>query len=240
MRHLAPAFVTPGGKRLRIEDDPAQSKRQKPRTDHVLVKREREETALAADDTASLWAPEFHEPSIARLSIPCSTPPSHSCLPTVAPADTKPDAFDEDDAATGDHGVPDDDDTTDLEDPHETILERRDRLMRQLRIAVGPEDIELALSTIPPRHSKIRDLLLSATTVDEKLEAFRTYRACSVKVSVRLLAKEKYVLPCLVAVPKLKNRLLPRCLSDCRLWVDPTDFSYSWRVSVRPEYPFTD
>jgi len=66
-------------------------------------------------------------------------------------------------------------------------VEKRDRLMRQLRIAAGPEDLTVALETIQPRHYHTRDTIQAAPTDEAKLEILRLHRTYLVEVSIQHL-----------------------------------------------------
>jgi hypothetical protein len=116
---------------------------------------------------------------------------------------------------------------------HETREERRDRLMRQLRIAVGPEDLTLALETIHTRHYHTRDSIKAAPTNDAKLEILRLHRNYLFEISIQHLHRHGCVsFQCVVAYAKLAapmSRGLP--ITD-RPWDNPTARVVAWACSA--------
>ena len=76
---------------------------------------------------------------------------------------------------------------------NETSHQKRDRFMHSLRVATGPEDLDYALDTIQPQHSRVRHGFRSAQTEDAKLKILRAHRIYVFGQCIGHMQKHKYV-----------------------------------------------
>ena len=123
------------------------------------------------------------------------------------------------------------DNAADVPQPYyenETPQAKKDRLMLELRVSTGPENLDVALETIQPFHAWSHRAFRQAITDVDRLENLRLYRAYIFSVSIDQLWKHQ----CVVSkVSMLMLSLLPQCLADCQILVDSDKLGpyNSWR-----------
>lgn len=74
---------------------------------------------------------------------------------------------------------------------HETIVEKRDNLMSQMRKALATDTLDI--ETLPPYLSKTRGFYMEAPTDDAKLDVLRGYRAWLFSSGIHKLEIHEYV-----------------------------------------------
>ena len=219
-----PASVILGHKRSRMtEDSVAGNKRPKHHTDrltHQTIKREPIESEAFADHTQALTGPGESKSSGVRQRQRSTSATSvdsyqHN-LPIVAVdvlgASSVTPAVKTDPAHSVAANIQDvDHDTIVTRDAEETITETRDKLMHRLRTAVGPEDLDTAVSTIESHHNVTLGRFSDASTAQAKLNVIRAYRTWTFVVSVQHLRNHEYVpQPRAASTDKQSATSLPR------------------------------
>jgi hypothetical protein len=188
-----PAIIAPG-KRLRVEDASPNERYQKRHYGTANRNRSEAPAAACSNDTTILR----------HNDISCEASATNVDLSSLAPSSTHQTRelrsvvhADSDDSSN----TSDDMDETESNSLHnasrhrepETILQTKDRLMCQLREAVGPVDLQSALSRLPPHLTRTRALYETAQTEHEQLRILRYGRSWLFCKSIKYLSKFKYV-----------------------------------------------
>ena len=216
-----PSALVSTGKRGNVEDSdrrhtPPRRRRRKATSLEVKYEEPEPPSGNLLIDASSPRQPD-PDPAVVRMP-----PPTVESVSALKDRDVSADHHSWD-------GRDDDASMSDNEDDHaeetyqalyedETSSEAFNRLLLRLRSVTGSEGLDDALQTIPPHFTDTRDRLLAAQTDDAKLAVLRGHRAYLFVSSINRLRK----LRCApILTTQLTPRLLPQCLADCRVWIDP-------------------
>ena len=230
-RHPTPDIIAQNCKRARDEDSAHGADRYKRVRGDMQPKLETPNSEAASAEVHS-WSPprisaKPAHSAVKELSLTIDSVqaegPSRGLCGVDVPKNAKCSEHDD----TGDA-------SRDVPPPHETRMEKRDRLMRQLSIAAGPEDMTLALETIQPRHYHTRDTIQAAPTNEAKLEILRLHRHYLVEISIQQLYQSGCVgFQCAIADAKSAATMSRGLSSIDRSCKDPTAGAMAWACRKR-------